>query len=292
MSASALDARNPFLVLIWAFGLFTLMHGHQYIGALVASLGDRVSFDSIMSGKHETPRTLLIRGSFAMIVGLPLVWLCLTLLWKRPVAWMGLGPQWGRLLLGMGLGVGAPVLVVLSLWRMNLARISFARTGWVPSQIASAVLGLLAVAVFAGVSEEIAFRGMMGLELSLTWGWPLAVVASGAVFGVVHLLGQIKTLNAVKAGAVMVSSIAISFLFISLYRFSGSLWLPIGFHIAWNCAHSLLLGLRMNGKEPLASYLKTTLDGSSWIAGGDAGMEASAPAIAVYCLIGLLFTVL
>jgi len=129
VSASALDARNPSLVLIWAFGLFTLMHGHQYIGALLASLADRVSFDSIMSGKHETPRTLLIRGSLALIVGLPLVWLCSTLLWKRSTAWMGLGPQWGGLFLGIGLGAAAPILVALVLWRMKLARISLARTG-------------------------------------------------------------------------------------------------------------------------------------------------------------------
>jgi len=292
MSASAPDARNPSLVLIWAFGLFTLIHGHQYIGALLASLADRVSFDSIMSGKHETPRTLLIRGSLALIVGLPLVWLCSTLLWKRSTAWMGLGPQWGGLFLGIELGAAAPILVVLVLWRMNLARISLARTGRGHLQVVSAVLGLTAIAVFSGVSEEIAFRGMMGLELSLTWGWPLAVVVSGAVFGVVHLMGQTKTLNATKVGAIMLSSIAVSFLFISLYRFAGSLWLPIGFHVAWNCAHSPFLGLRMNGKEPLASYLKTTLDSSSWIAGGEAGMEASVPAVAVYCLMGSLFTVL
>jgi len=292
MPGYALDARNPFLVLLWSFGLFMLMHGHQYLGALLASWADRVPFDSLMSGKHETSRSVFLRGLLAIVVGLPLIWLSSTVLWNRPLAWMGLDFRWGWLLLGLGFGVLAPFLVVVVLSRMKLAEVRLARNKLANSQILSAILGMAMMAIFAGVSEEIVFRGMMGLELSLSWGWPLSILVTGAVFGVVHLVGQLKTLTLQKTVSILVSSIAVSFLFISLYRYSGSLWLPIGFHITWNYAHSILLGLEMNGKPPLASCLQTTLKSTSWIAGGEAGMEQSIPAIAVYCLLGVLFTLL
>jgi len=286
------DPRNPFLVLLWSFGLFLLMHAHQYLGALLAARADHVSFDALMSGKHESSRSLLLRGSVAIAAGLPLIWLCSTLLWSRPTAWMGLGISWGWLLLGIGLGMVSPLLIIAVLWRMNLARMPLSRLGLRRAELASAVVGISFAAVFAGVSEEIVFRGMMGLELALAWGWPAAILVSGAMFGIVHLLAQMKALTLRKGAAIMVSSIAVSFMFISLYRFSGSLWLPIGFHIAWNYAHSVLLGLEMNGEAPLASCLRTTLDTTSWIAGGEAGMEASLPSVAWYLLLGLLFTLL
>ncbi len=293
MNDLVMDPRNPFLVLLWAFGLFMLMHGHQYIGALIAARADRVSFDALMGGKHESPRSELIRGVAAILVGIPMIWVCTTILWKRPLAWMGLGFQWDWLLWGLGMGLVAPVLIVLLLRSVGLARVSSTtRRGLHRSETSAAAFGLTMMAVFAGISEEIVFRGMMGLELSLVWGWPAAILVSGAAFGVVHLLGRLKELTARKAASVMISSVAVSFLFVSLYRFSGSLWLPIGFHIAWNGSHSVLLGLEMNGKAPLVSRLRTTLDTGSWIAGDDTGMEASVPSITLYVLLGLLFTLL
>ena len=292
MPAYLLDARNPFLVLLWSFGLFMLMHGHQYIGGLIAAHAGRVSMDSVMSGKHETPRSVLLRGVAAVVVGLPLVWLSVTLLWGRPLVWMGLSFQWGWLVLGLGMGLLATFLIVFALAKMRLARVAMGHDGVRGAEMMSAIVGLTLMAVFAGISEEIVFRGMMGLELSLAWGWLASVLVTGVSFGFVHLLGQLKTLTVRKVLTLLVSSIAVSFLFISLYRFSGSLWLPIGFHIAWNYAHSVLLGLEMNGKPPVASCLQTRLDSRSWLVGGEAGMESSVPAIAGYCLLGLLFTVL
>ena len=289
VASLALDPRNPFLVLVWSFGLFLLMHGHQYVGALLAARTDHVSFDALMSGKHATLRSQLLRSGVGILLGLPLIWLCTTLLWNRPLNWMGLGFDWWGLALGLVLGLLSPFLVVGVLWRMNLARIPLARSTRRFSETLSGVTSLALAAIFAGISEEIVFRGMIGRELSMTWGWPVSVLFSGAFFGVVHLLGQLKTLTLRKAGAILVASVAVSYLFMSLYRFSGSLWLPIGFHIAWNFAHSALLGLRMNGMAPLASCLRTSLKTSSWMAGGEAGMEASLPAVSLYAVLGTIF---
>lgn len=148
------------------------------------------------------------------------------------------------------------------------------------------------MALFTGVAEELIFRAMAARELSLVLGWPLAVLAAGAYFGVVHLAGQIKTLTVRTGLTIMVSSIFVSFLFVAMYVRSGSLWMPIGFHAAWNYSLVGILGLPMSGKETECGLLKTTLKGSPRLTGGETGMEASAVALVAYAVIGLLFMLL
>ena len=87
----------------------------------------------------------------------------------------------------------------------------------------------------------------------------------------------------------LVNSIFVGFLFVAMYVRSGSLWLPIGFHAAWNFSLVGVLGLPMSGKETESGLLKTTLTGSPWLTGGKTGMEASAVALIAYAVVGLLF---
>jgi membrane protease YdiL (CAAX protease family) len=292
MTTYAIAARNPLLVIVWSFGLFMLMHGHQYVASLLVARRSGRTFDDVMSGRFEDRSTLLLRGAVAMLVGLPLIWLSMTLLWRRPLAWMGLGAQPEWLLLGLAVGLVLPVIVVGVLRLLHRARISRSLSPLTGKRTAAYMAGVALMAVFAGVSEEVVFRAMAARELSLVVGWGWAILISGMFFGVVHLLGQYKTLTMRKTGAILVSSLFVSFLFTAMYIRSASLWLPIGFHIAWNASYTAILGLRMSGEVPDTSLLQTTVDESSWVAGGAAGMEASLPAIAAYTLVALLFVLL
>lgn len=78
MPAFEIAARNPFLVLVWSFGLFMLVHLHQYIGALLAAWRTRQTFDVIMGGKYEDHTTILMRGLAALAIGIPLTWIAAT----------------------------------------------------------------------------------------------------------------------------------------------------------------------------------------------------------------------
>jgi membrane protease YdiL (CAAX protease family) len=282
-------ARNPFLVILWSLGLFMLMHGHQYVGSLLIVWKKRRSFDDVMSGKYEDRGTLLLRGVVAIVAGLPLIWLSTTLLWRRPLDWMGLSFRLGRLLSGLALGLALPVIAVGLLCLLKRARVVRFRPSLTRRQAAAVTLQIGLFAVFAGISEEVVFRAMAARELSIAVGWFWAILISGAFFGLVHLAGQWKQLTASKAAGIMASSIAVGFMFIAMYVRSGSLWLPIGVHMAWNFSYSAILGARMNGEVPEASLFRTMPDESSWLAGGAAGMESSVPAVALYVLVGCLF---
>ena len=190
-----------------------------------------------------------------------------------------------------GLGLLLPVVLVLILGMLGQASIERSHSILKPKRKAAWMVGMACLAIFTGVVEEIIFRAMAARELSLVWGWPLAVLVAGAYFGIVHLIGQLKSLTFAKALTVLASSILVSFLFVAMYVRSGSLWLPIGFHAAWNFSLVGILGLPMNGEAAEVSLLQTTLQGRSWLTGGASGMEASAVALIAYVIIGGLFVV-
>ena len=289
MSNLGIVARNPGLVLLWGFGLFMLMHLHQYVGGVLAAWRSGQTLDAIMSGKYQDHRTVLMRGLAAVVVGIPLAWVAASFLWGRPIDWMGLGLRGGMLVAGITLGLSLPLVVALVLQAGGLATMGRSYPGDRWREKGMMLLGIALTALFTGIAEEIVFRAMAAREIALAWGWPLAVLVAGAFFGLVHLVSRLKTLTVKSAIWIMVSSIAVSFLFVAMYVRSGSIWLPIGVHAAWNFALVGILGLPLDGVETDVGAFWTRLDEASWLTGGSAGMEMSPVALAVYGVVGLLF---
>jgi len=284
-------SRNPWLILGWSFGLFLLIHLGQYAGALLAMWRSGKSFDAIMSGAYEDHTTILMKGIGAVVAGIPLAWVAVAFLWGRSVVWMQLPFRGAWLMAGICLGLALPLLLVSILRLLGYASIGRSRSPLKRNRKAAWLLGVALLCLFTGGAEEIIFRAMAAREFSLLVGWPIAVLVSGTYFGLVHLIGQIRTLAVRRCLAIMGSSILVSFLFISMYVRSGSIWLPIGFHAAWNFSLVGILGLPMNAKEPEESLLQATLAGPGWLTGGVMGFEASGIAMLAYISLGLLFAV-
>jgi len=59
------------------------------------------------------------------------------------------------------------------------------------------------------------------------------------------------------------------------YKYSGTLWLPIGIHWAWNFTQGNIFGFEVSGNDAGASFLKSTVSGPDWLTGGAFGAEAS-----------------
>ncbi len=292
MSDLEIAVRQPWVVLLWSFGLFLFIHLHQYLGGILAARRSGQTLDAIMSGRHQDHTTVLAKGLTTFVVGIPLTWIAVLLLWRRPIDWMGLRFDGGLLFAGLGLGLVLPVLVALVLKLLGKASIWKSLGMSNRRERVAMLLGIGCMALFTGFAEEVVFRGMATREFAHTWGWPLATLVGGAYFGLVHLISRIKTLTVRSALTIMVASVAVSFLFVAMYTHSGSLWLPIGFHAAWNFSLVGILGLPLNGKTTTAGLLEIRLDDSSWWTGGpagNAGLEVSPVAIAAYLVVGLLF---
>lgn len=140
-----------------------------------------------------------------------------------------------------------------------------------------------AAALAASVSEEIILRGAVFRLLEESFGTLAALLASAALFGLMHV---------VNTGASLVSTAAIALeagvLLASAYAASRTLWLPIGLHFGWNFTEGGLFGATISGAAG-HGVIASTFTGAPLLTGGRFGPEASVVAVAVCLVAALVF---
>lgn len=132
-----------------------------------------------------------------------------------------------------------------------------------------------AMALLAGVAEEIIFRGAIYRLFEDGFGTSIAIVLSGGLFGLIHALNP---------GATIFSTLAIAveagILLAAAYLVTRSLWLAIGLHFGWNFTEGGIFGAAVSGGKS-HGLITTVFNGPDWLTGGKFGPEASLPAVIV-----------
>lgn len=131
--------------------------------------------------------------------------------------------------------------------------------------------------ILVGIEEELWFRGYGLQALARGIGfWPAAAITS-IIFGGLHLTkpGEnfIDIFNIVALGFLLA---------ITVWR-TGSLWLAVGFHFAFDFMQFFVIGTRNGGATPVGTLFSASFPGAAWVNGGALGTEASylmLPAIA------------
>ena len=129
-------------------------------------------------------------------------------------------------------------------------------------------LALAAVLLLVGLEEEVRYRGLAFRTLDQGMGSGLAMAISGAIFGISHATNPGATplgVAAIGVGGVFLAACYLR------YR---SLWVPIGFHFAWNTMMGVVLGLPISGVQ-VPGLLHATITGPEVWTGGRFGPEAS-----------------
>ena len=166
---------------------------------------------------------------------------------------------------GLAIGAGFMIVVVLVMMAFGLYKITSAGTDR-PLAIVTAFFLFL----YVGVGEEILFRGILFRWIDERWGFVVALVVSSLLFGFMHF-GQ--------PGATWWSSLAIAIeaglLLGAAYKFSGTLWLPIGIHWAWNFVQGNVFGFQVSGGDAGDALLQAHVEGPDILTGGLFGAEAS-----------------
>lgn len=119
-------------------------------------------------------------------------------------------------------------------------------------------------------SEEILFRGIVFRLIDKKWNTIWALLVSALFFGLVHIGNEGATLW----GAVAIA-IEAGLLLGVCYKTSGTLWLPIGIHWAWNVMEGPVLGFPVSGNMDSISIITAEVKGPEIITGGTFGPEAS-----------------
>lgn len=170
-----------------------------------------------------------------------------------------------------GLAAGAGLMAVTALAAWLLGAYELDSGGGVRPVL---TIGL---ALYAGVFEELAVRGVLFRILEQRLGTWIALALSAVAFGALH---------AGNDGATLVSMAAVALeagvLLAAVYVLTRRLWAAIGLHAAWNATQGLLFGSDGPGTldRPL---LEVRPDALPLLTGSTYGIEASIIAVA-FCL--------
>jgi uncharacterized protein len=201
-------------------------------------------------------------------------WLFVRFIERKPFAdfaLTGAAQEWG---FGAAIGVGAMVATVGVIWALG----GYQVTGHNGPEI---LVGVLAVAIISGITEEVLIRGVVFRFLEKWLGSVAALGLSAFLFGVLHLSNP---------GASWLAAIAIALeagiLLGAVYMLTRRLWAAIGLHMAWNSVQGGVFGVKVSGTD-VKGLLISEPHGADLLTGGAFGAEASIPAIIICTSIGI-----
>ena len=154
------------------------------------------------------------------------------------------------------------------------------KTGFNAAVQMQAIAGFFIVAV----GEEVLFRGILFKWIDKRWGMWVALVVSGLIFGLAHLINDNATwwsgfAIAIEAGLLLGAA----------YKWSGTLWLPIGIHWAWNYVQGNIFGFAVSGNDAGDSLFRITTSGPDILTGGAFGAEASIISVVLGAVVSAIF---
>jgi hypothetical protein len=135
------------------------------------------------------------------------------------------------------------------------------------------------------MGEEIVFRGVILRQLERLVGTWWALVLTSAFFGAAHLGNEGATWFAALAIA-MEAGILLG----AAYLLKRRLWLAVGIHSAWNFTQGWVYRPRVR-RQHRARAAHHHASGPEWLTGGAFGLEASAVAMVVATLAGVVMLV-
>ena len=187
----------------------------------------------------------------------------------------------------VGLASGFLLLAAQLLLLKVLGCYSFGTAAPFDAALAFNAVLLAALFLAVGWTEETLFRGYGLVELARAISfWPAAILLC-LFFGVPHWLkGEGENfLGGVEAA---VFGLAMAYAF----RQTGSLWLGIGYHAAWDYSESFIFGTADSGLVSTGRLLHPLVQGPDWLSGGTVGPEGSVlsliPALAIAVIAGVV----
>jgi membrane protease YdiL (CAAX protease family) len=130
------------------------------------------------------------------------------------------------------------------------------------------LLGALAAFLIVGFYEEIMFRGYVLQRLNERAGRAVSIIVASLLFAVLH--GANPGADAFGIFNTTIIAIILSV----LYFRTRSLWMPVGFHFAWNFFLGYVYSMPVSGLPIYGILNVTEVDPESRLTGGSYGPEA------------------
>ncbi len=182
---------------------------------------------------------------------------------------LGLSRQGTSTTLG-GLALGASLMVLIFVVSLAMGWVSIVGFAWTAATLGdmtTSLIAFVALQVAIGVNEEVIFRGYVLQRLMDGFGFKAAALLSSLLFAAVHVTNP----NASVWSALPL--VMPGLLLAAQYRLTRLLWMPIGFHFAWNAAEGLV-GFPLSGVSDF-SLIKISISGPEQFVGNGFGPEGA-----------------
>ena len=243
-----------------------------------------LEFDESAAIAGRLPLPFLVATSLvAFLAALLVTWLFRRFLDGASLLDLGLhrGKRWRReIVLGLALGFLLMAFIFALEWAGGwLEVLGLSSPSLLP--LAGMLAGYGLSFAFVSWAEELAFRGYILQNLRREWGNLGAALASSFIFALFHGLNPNFTPLALLG-------IALAGILLSYgYLLTGSLWLPIALHFAWNFAQGPLFSFPVSGLPSGGLLAVRVKEAYPLLTGGPFGPEGGLVGLASL-LLGLL----
>lgn len=105
----------------------------------------------------------------------------------------------------------------------------------------TAVLNIAMMHLFVSMSEEILVRGIIFQAIAEKYGYVISAIVTSSIFSLLHYFNP--NVNWLSFINIFLAGLLFSLMLVK----TGSLWMPITFHFAWNTGFHAILGLNLSG---------------------------------------------
>lgn len=146
-------------------------------------------------------------------------------------------------------------------------------------------------ALFPGIVEELCYRWFLYRKLKEHTNKIIGMILSGMVFGMLHF-NQVEYVN--DMFLLLISALAVSFLFCTIYELTGSIVPCIIVHVAWDFFTDERIFNRVNNIIDTNQHSESMVtlyypDTNAIIAGGEFGIETSIVTMMTYAVFAVIF---
>jgi membrane protease YdiL (CAAX protease family) len=270
-----------------AFGAIAMTVA-QVVAGTIAVIFYVINTPGGLSGIDASSFEVSLTGTFghmalmlSSILTIIFVILLFKLLYKKPIVQMGFGMNRAAIKFLSGLLQGACYMIIVFVTLLALGGLTIVSVS--PTRFFSADIALwFVVFLVAALSEEVLCRGFMMTASKSTRFNAFIIIAPALFFSLAHIT------NPGFTALPMLSIFLAGVLFAVLFVRSGSLWMPFGFHFAWNFFEGNIFGISVSGNE-VESMIEISYTDSTLLNGGTFGAEGGLVVIALLA-VGIVLT--
>ena len=204
------------------------------------------------------------QGTFIAAIQILLYYFISRYVLKAPFAEVGF-IKW--MFIGMGIGAGLISLSVILTKLMNIYTFS-KNEDYMDSKRTISFLSAFVFFLVMALFEEILFRGIIYTLVRVKFSMTASILIVTLLFLIPHLFN--KGINIMS-----IISLVLAGLFLNFMReVSGNIWMPLGFHFAWNFVQGYM-GFNVSGGNEITAVYNIKGHGREILTGGKFGIEAS-----------------